>query len=242
MQKFARFAVRRRWIVVGAWLVLIVALQGALSGLGGSHYKDDFKLPHTETDTVSTLLTASGLDNQNGSSGTMVLHARTGVLAGATATAPATVQPALRQLCTAGLGLSSIESPYGTIDCRAGKSATDPNAQAALTSPDRSIGLVNINWTAAQPTVSQIDGSVEHFAAAYTGHPLQKTAAEALDQLKGGPLQIEFTGEAYQQMTPASSGSPPSCSGSSPRWSSCCWCSAPWAPPCSRCSAQAPRS
>jgi RND superfamily putative drug exporter len=205
MRKFARFAVRRRWIVIGAWIALVVALQATLSGLGGSHYKDDFKLPHTETDAVSKLLTASGLDSQNGSSGTMVLHARTGGLADSAAK----VQPALRQLCTAGLGLSSVESPYGTVDCRTGRSTADRNAQAALTSPDRTIGLVNINWAATQPTVSQIDGSVEHFAAAYTGGPLRKTAAEALDQLKGGALQVEFTGEAYQQMTPASSGFSP---------------------------------
>ena len=206
MLKFARFAVRRRWVVVGAWIVLVVALQVTLSGLGGSHYKDDFKLPHTETDTVSELLSASGLGIENGSSGTMVLHARTGVLADSAATA---VQPALRQLCAAGLGVSSVESPYGTVDCSTGRSTTDRSAQAALVSADRTIGLVNINWSEVQLTVDQIDGSVEHFAAAYTGGPLQKTAAQALDQLKSGPLQIEFTGGAYQQMTAASSGLPP---------------------------------
>ncbi len=205
MLKFARFAVRRRWIVVGAWIVLIVALQVTLSGLGGAHPKDDFKLPHTETEAVSKLLSASGLDTHNGSSGTMVLHARAGVLADPAAG----VQPALRQLCTAGLGVSSIESPYGTLDCRTGRSTTDRNAQAALVSTDRTIGLVNINWAATQPPVSQIEGSVEHFAAAYTGAPLQKTAAQALDQLRRGPLQVEFTGEAYSQMKPTSSGFPP---------------------------------
>ncbi len=205
MLKFARFAVRRRWVVVGAWIVLVVALQVTLSGLGGSHYKDDFKLPHTETDTVSKLLSASGLGNENGSSGTMVLHARTGVLADSAAT----VQPALRQLCAAGLGVSSVESPYGTLDCSTSRSTTDRSAQAALVSADRTIGLVNINWSDVQLTVDQIDGSVEHFAAAYTGGPSQKTTAQALDQLKSGPLQIEFTGGAYQQMTAASSGLPP---------------------------------
>ena len=210
MRTLARFAIRRRWIVTGSWIVLVVALQAALTGLGGSHYKDDFTLPHTETDAVSTLLTASGLDAQNGSSGTMVLHARTGVLTGAAAEKhTAKVQSALRQLCTAGLGLSSVESPYGTVGCGTGRSTSDRKAQDALVSPDRTIGLVNINWSATQPTVSQIDGSVEHFAAAYTGGPLPKTAAQALDQLRHSPLQIEFTGEAYQQMTPATGGFSP---------------------------------
>jgi RND superfamily putative drug exporter len=52
MQTLARFAVRRRWWVVGGWIVFIIAAQALLSGLGGANYKDDFKLPHTETQTV----------------------------------------------------------------------------------------------------------------------------------------------------------------------------------------------
>ena len=63
MQTLARFAVSRRWLVVAAWIAFIVTVQVLLSGAGGSAYKDDFKLPHTETDTVAQLLTASGLNN-----------------------------------------------------------------------------------------------------------------------------------------------------------------------------------
>lgn len=129
MKALARFAVRRRWFVVGAWLVLIIALQVALSNVGGAHFKDDFKLPHTETATVSKMLTAAGLDGQNGASGTIVLHARTGDIAGA---APK-VQPALQRLCSAGLGVGSLESPYGTVDCATGEATAVPVAQAALT-------------------------------------------------------------------------------------------------------------
>ncbi len=205
MKALARFAVRRRWLVVGAWLILIVALQAALSSMGGAHYKDDFKLPNTETATVTKLLTDAGLDDQNGASGTIVLHARTGGIAGA----GAKVRPALQQLCSADLGLSSLESPYGTVDCVTGRTTTDPAARAALTSPDGSIGLVNVNWTAVQPSVDAIDGTVEQFTAAYTGQTAQSSAAKALDQLHDAPLQVEFTGSAFQDITPAAASFPP---------------------------------
>src|SRR3978361_1893503 len=113
MQALARFAVRRRWFVVAGWILFIVAAQALLAGLGGSDYKDDFKLPHTETQTVAQLLTASGLNSQNGASGTMVLHARSGTIADFNTR----VQPELQKLCSAGFGIASVTSPYGQIDC-----------------------------------------------------------------------------------------------------------------------------
>ena len=53
MQTLARFAVQRRWWVVAGWIAFIIGAQALLAGLGGANYKDDFKLPHTETQTVA---------------------------------------------------------------------------------------------------------------------------------------------------------------------------------------------
>ena len=53
MQSLARFAVRQRWTVVGLWLALIVGAQFLAQAAGGAAYKNDFKLPHTEAQTVS---------------------------------------------------------------------------------------------------------------------------------------------------------------------------------------------
>src|SRR4051794_14367936 len=152
MQTLARIAIRRRWLVLASWLVLIVALQALLGGLGGSQYKDDFKLPHTETETVAHLLTASGLSSANGASGTMVIHAKSGTVADYAAT----VQPALNRLCAKNLGIASIGSPYGPISCvPAGGGSGGPGSRdsAALISSDRTIALVDINWSAVQPTI-----------------------------------------------------------------------------------------
>ena len=76
MGSLARLAIRRRWLVVVGWLVLVVVAQGIASALGGAAYKDTFSLPHTETASVAKLLKNAGLDNQNGATGTVVLKNR----------------------------------------------------------------------------------------------------------------------------------------------------------------------
>ena len=54
--------------------------QVVAGSFGGANYKDEFKLPGTETETVSTLLRNSGLDSQNGIDGNMALHVNDGDL------------------------------------------------------------------------------------------------------------------------------------------------------------------
>lgn len=190
MQTLARFAVRNRWYVVAGWIVFIVALQALLSGLGGADYKDDFKLPHTETDTVSQLLSNAGLASANGASGTMVIHAKSGTIADFSTT----VQPALQKLCSARLGVASMDSPYGTINCDQSTPATGGGQaeQDALISSDKTIALVNINWSAVQPSTGQITG-----------------VHDALKSLSNGPLQVEFTGNAFAILAAPSGGIPP---------------------------------
>src|SRR6266508_354389 len=80
MQKLARLAIQRRWLVIVAWLAFIVLAQGISASLGGANYKDTFSLPHTETASVAKVLKNAGLDSQNGASGTVVLKAKTGSL------------------------------------------------------------------------------------------------------------------------------------------------------------------
>ena len=190
MQAVARFAVRRRWLVVAGWLLFIVAAQALLAGLGGSDYRDDFKLPHTETQTVAELLSEAGLDSQNGASGAMVLHARTGVIADYADR----VQPALRELCGGGYGIASANSPYGLVSCgQSGSSGgADPAATAAQVSKDRSIAVVDLNWAEQQPTIPQITG-----------------VHDALTRLNSADLQVEFTGNAFEVLAEPVGGVPP---------------------------------
>ncbi|HEY2044631.1 MAG TPA: MMPL family transporter [Jatrophihabitans sp.] len=192
MQTIARFAVQRRWWVIAGWVAFMIAAQVLLSSLGGSNYKDDFKLPHTETQTVSQLLAGAGLNSQNGASGTMVLHAKSGTVNDFSST----VKPALDKLCTSVKGIATVDSPYGTVSCSPvapGRSgAAGSGAAAGLVSADKTIGIVNINWASAQPSVSDI------------------TAVH--DQLKGlnnPKLQVEFTGNAFAALSQSGGGGVP---------------------------------
>jgi RND superfamily putative drug exporter len=122
MQKLARLAIQRRWLVIGAWLAFIVLAQGISGALGGANYKDTFSLPHTETASVAKVLKNAGLDSQNGATGTVVLKAKTGTLQ----SAPAGLAPALDKLCTSGNQVSTIRTPWQAIDCtKAGAAAGD---------------------------------------------------------------------------------------------------------------------
>src|SRR5450755_1709953 len=113
MKTLANFAVKHRWWVIGGWVLFIVVAQGISGALGGPSYKDTFSLPHTETAAVAKVLKHAGLDNQNGSPGTVVLKAKTGTLAAA----PSTLQPALVKLCSSGDQVATIRTPWQAIDC-----------------------------------------------------------------------------------------------------------------------------
>jgi len=202
MQTLARFAIRRRWFIVAGWILFIIAAQALLAGLGGSDYKDDFKLPHTETQSVAQLLSKSGLESQNGASGTMVLHAKSGTIADYSSR----VQPQLQKLCGEGFGIASVNSPYGVLSCTSSGassaggaggagSAGDAGsgaAAAALVSKDKAIALAEINWSAQQPDLASITG-----------------VHDALKTLNSAELQVEFTGNAFQLLAQQSGGVPP---------------------------------
>jgi RND superfamily putative drug exporter len=190
MQTLARFSIRRRWFVVAGWLLFIVGTQALLGSLGGADYRDDFKLPGTETQIVSQLLSDAGLDSQNGATGTMVLHARSGTIADYAER----IQPALRALCGDDFGIATVNSPYGVISCAqpTNPGATDSAAAAAQVSKDRSIGLVDLNWAEPQPTIPQITA-----------------VHDALQPLNSADLQVEFTGNIFSVLAQETTGVPP---------------------------------
>jgi putative drug exporter of the RND superfamily len=56
LYRLGRLAVRRRWRVLGAWLLLLLGFA-LLGSLLGGHPADDFTIPGTETQRASDLLT-----------------------------------------------------------------------------------------------------------------------------------------------------------------------------------------
>src|SRR6476660_3889176 len=187
VRNLAQFAIRHRWWVIAGWLVFIVGTQAIAGSLGGANYKDEFKLPGTETQTVSTLLRDSGLDSQNGIDGNMVLHVNNGDLA----TPPAGVVPALEGLCKPGSKVLEIATPWGGIDCAGAGTLQAASANHRLIAPnDPRIALVNITFAGG--------GSFDQQAI--------NRVYDTLHKLKTNTLEVEFTGDAFAGQRGSSGG------------------------------------
>ncbi len=190
MQTLARFAIQRRWWVIGGWIAFIVLAQVISGGLGGANYRDEFKLPHTETQTVSDLLKNSGQNNQNGIDGIMVVHAKSGDLK----TAPPAVVSALQAQCVPATEVTSISSPWGAINCSTGgKLDAESATPTMLSTKDPSIALVDITFSGGgQLNQSAVD-----------------KVYDSLTKLNSSQLQVEFTGDGFQGEGMKQKGIPP---------------------------------
>src|SRR5690349_299525 len=78
MTSLARWAFRHRRIVLALWIALLVGL-GVLNGAVGAAFKDDFKLPDTESKRALDILQRD-FPAASGQSGQIVVHAKTGTL------------------------------------------------------------------------------------------------------------------------------------------------------------------
>ncbi|HZY75711.1 MAG TPA: MMPL family transporter [Jatrophihabitantaceae bacterium] len=187
MRTIARFAIEKRWLVIVGWIAFIALVQGLSSGLGGADYKDTFSLPHTETDKVMHLLDASGQSDQNGVSGQVVLHAKSGTLD----SAPADAAKAFAGLCADKLDVVNVTSPWAGINCVNGTAQPDAG-QPSLLSKDKTIAIVDVTWKSKQYDQSLFDGVYNH-----------------LKPLNSSQLQVEFTGDAFQGQGQSEGGIPP---------------------------------
>jgi RND superfamily putative drug exporter len=187
MRTIARFAIRKRWWIIIGWIGFVLLAQGVSGGLGGANYKDTFSLPHTETDTVSHLLDQAGQSDQNGITGEVVLHAKSGTLA----TPPAAAARAFAALCGDKLDVVTVTSPWASIKCVAG-AAQPGSGQPSLLSKDKTIAIVNVTWRSAKYVQSQFDGVYDR-----------------LETLNGPRLQVEFTGDAFTGEGQSQGGIPP---------------------------------
>ena len=75
--KLARFSVRRRRLMVGFWVILLVAL-GAISNSVGTNFATEFELPASESNDVRNLLSANSSDRA-GFSGQIVFTSPSGI-------------------------------------------------------------------------------------------------------------------------------------------------------------------
>ena len=187
MKTIARFAIDKRWYVIAGWIAFVALTQIILGGLGGSAYKDTFSLPGTETDKVMHLLDQTGHADQNGPSGQVVLHAKSGTLA----TEPAGASAAFAALCSEHLGVVAVGTPWQTITCADGQAVAGAG-QPTLLSADKTIAIADVSWKSANYDQKLFDGVYDH-----------------LSKLRSDTLQVEFTGDPFQGHDQQDSGVPP---------------------------------
>lgn len=111
MTTLARWAFRHRRIVLGLWIALLLGLGLTNAGIGAS-FKDDFKLPDTESKQALDILQRD-FPAASGQSGQLVVHARTGSLRDAElATQVTTLVERVRGLPHV-VSVESYDSPRG---------------------------------------------------------------------------------------------------------------------------------
>ncbi len=138
LYRLGRWAARRPWRVLGAWLLVAIAVFGLRAAVGGEP-TDDFVLPGTETQAARDLL-AERFPVQSGATGQLVFHAVDGTL-----TAPAAQQ-------AIGATVDRLRSTAGIA------AVTDPldPAQPSV-GPDGTTALATVTLAAATPQLSDFE-------------------------------------------------------------------------------------
>ena len=77
LASLARACVRHRWIVIGAWVALLIVVN-AVAGAVGPDYRTDFTLPDSESKDVQELLEAND-PNRAGFTAQIVAKAEQGI-------------------------------------------------------------------------------------------------------------------------------------------------------------------
>ncbi|MEV0799469.1 MMPL family transporter [Kribbella sp. NPDC050281] len=148
LYRLGRYAARRPWVVIGAWLV-VAALVVAASGAFGKKLEESFGAPGVDSQTATDLLSAAGAD-QAGLTAQVVVTPRD---QNATLTSPE-LRTALTQVQSTAAGLPQV--------LRVG----DP-----VISPDGRVGLIRLQY----PVLDKLEPSdlenLKSLAAA--GSPLR---------------------------------------------------------------------
>lgn len=179
MTSLARWSFRHRRIVLVAWLVLLVGL-GALSGGVGPSFKDDFKLPDTESKQALDILQRD-FPSASGQSGQIVLHARQGTLR----------DPQLQQQAT-GLFAAVAELPHVVA-----VQGYDTPLGAMQLTPDGTTGYATVVFDSSEGQVppEQVKPILDAVSAADTPH-LQSVAGGQVFAEQPSPGKSELIGIA----------------------------------------------
>ncbi|WP_035771467.1 MMPL family transporter, partial [Arthrobacter sp. Br18] len=131
LYRLGKFAYRRRWWVVSAWLAIILAVGGAAVAFSGT-LTNNFSIPGTESQRISDRLRAE-LPEAVGGTGTVVFTSDDGAF---TADQEAAVRAALAEMAALD-GVRSVVDPFdvaaqvesGSAELQAGRTELDASGQ-----------------------------------------------------------------------------------------------------------------
>jgi putative drug exporter of the RND superfamily len=107
MVGLAGWCVQRRNVVIGAWVMLLVALVAAL-GVAGSAFSDSTRLPSSDSSTAYNLLANAGSNAASVKTGTIVWHVADG--SAVSASTRSTISPMLADVATID-GVAQVVNP-----------------------------------------------------------------------------------------------------------------------------------
>ena len=184
LYRLGRFAARRPWAVIGAWLVVSVLVIAA-SGAFGRELEAEGSVPGLDSQKATELLSAAQSDTA-GLTAQMVVTPIDGSVSFFDST---DAQVALAEVQA---GVAALPNVLGTSD-PAGALATGPEAAATSgsVSPDGRIAVIRVQY----PVLEELNlGDLEN---------LKKFGVEARE---GSPLQIEMSGDLFSSFEEAPAG------------------------------------
>uniref|UniRef100_A0AAU3HSB5 MMPL family transporter n=1 Tax=Streptomyces sp. NBC_01393 TaxID=2903851 RepID=A0AAU3HSB5_9ACTN len=181
MKALSRFATRHRWWVIIGWIAAIALIQVLSSSAGGARYKDDLKMPGTDSQAAADLLAKAHLAQQSNPTGTLVLHARTGTLA---SEPDGFIQRADKAVCgVKDAHIATITTPWGQVACTPADGKSDAAPRPDLISRDKKTAIVEVAYNEAKPADTT-----------------PKVVYDHLKTLRSHTLQIEFTGDSFDSV------------------------------------------
>jgi len=175
VKSLARFAVRKRWVVLAIWLAIAIGINAASASLGNS-YSNTFSLPGTNSVHALQLLESAHLKGAAGDADQIVFQTTTGKVADQSAA----ISAELAKIAMIPQ-VASVSSPF----CPAGSTPlTCPGA--VQTSKDGTIAYAVVHFTTNANVLSE--------------NNVKKVIAEA-NSLRSSTLHVSEGGSAVSKVT-----------------------------------------
>ena len=182
MGPISRFAVRKPWIAIGAWIIILIAIFGGASKFAGA-YNDSFSLPDTESTKAQEVLQAKFGGLASNANANILFSPETGTIQQPSVKASIDqLEAKVKQIGS----VAAVESPYTTPGA----------AQRGLISPNGEVGRMQVTFKVPDNEVPQADVKqlVSDVQAANTAELKVGVGGQVVDFASSEPPKSEGIG------------------------------------------------